>query len=82
MDVEDFIDLKKNSGEERRRAHDIFPALWISDLFMERVISNGEWTLFDPHEVPDLSECYGHDFVKKYTEYENNPNITKQKKKC
>ncbi|GKT35002.1 Ribonucleoside-diphosphate reductase subunit alpha, partial [Aduncisulcus paluster] len=48
MDIEDFIDLKKNSGEERRRAHDLFPALWINDLFMKRILADEHWTLFDP----------------------------------
>ena len=51
MDITDFIDLKKNSGEERRRAHDLFPSLWISDLFMERVLADEHWTLMDPYEV-------------------------------
>src|SRR5574344_739309 len=66
MDIMDFIDLKKNSGEERRRAHDLFPALWISDLFMERVLEDSHWTLFDPVEVKDLSEYFGEEFTKKY----------------
>ncbi len=78
MDIEDFIDLKKNSGEERRRAHDLFPALWINDLFMERVLSDGHWTLFDPYEVKDLAELTGDAFKARYEEYENDPNITKE----
>ena len=77
MDIIDFIDLKKNSGEERRRAHDLFPALWISDIFMERVLEDGHWTLFDPYEVKDLSECHGDEFKAKYIAYENDPSITK-----
>ena len=51
MDVSDFLDLRKNSGEERRRAHELFPALWINDLFMKRVKENGRWSLFDPAQV-------------------------------
>ncbi|MGJ0332948.1 ribonucleoside-diphosphate reductase subunit alpha [Aliarcobacter cryaerophilus] len=82
MDIMDFIDLKKNSGEERRRAHDLFPALWISDLFMERVLEDSHWTLFDPVEVKDLSEYFGEEFTKKYIAYENNDNITKNRIKA
>jgi len=77
MDIEDFIDLKKNSGEERRRAHDLFPALWISDLFMERILADETWTLFDPYEVKDLSTLSGEAFTKRYEEYENDESITK-----
>lgn len=79
MDIIDFIDLKKNSGEERRRAHDLFPALWISDLFMERVLEDSTWTLFDPVEVKDLSECYGEEFKTKYIAYENDDTKTKNR---
>jgi len=82
LDIEDFLDLKKNSGEERRRAHDLFPALWIPDLFMERVEKDEIWTLFDPYETPDLTDCYGDEFKKKYEEYEKNPNIVKRKIKA
>lgn len=82
MDIMDFIDLKKNSGEERRRAHDLFPALWISDLFMERVLEDSHWTLFDPVEVKDLSEYFGEEFTAKYIAYENNDNITKNRIKA
>jgi ribonucleoside-diphosphate reductase alpha chain len=77
MDIVDFIDLKKNSGEERRRAHDLFPALWISDLFMKRVMADEHWTLFDPYEVRDLSEINGEEFEKRYIEYENDDSKTK-----
>ncbi len=77
MDIVDFIDLKKNSGEERRRAHDLFPALWISDLFMQRVLEDSHWTLFDPYEVQDLATLSGEEFTKRYEEYEQNPDITK-----
>lgn len=79
MDIVDFIDLKKNSGEERRRAHDLFPALWISDLFMERVLEDSTWTLFDPVEVKDLSECFGEEFKAKYIAYENDDTKTKNR---
>jgi ribonucleoside-diphosphate reductase alpha chain len=82
MDVEDFIELKKNSGEERRRTHDLFPALWIPDLFMERVVADGSWTLFDPYEVKDLSELHGEEFRKRYEEYEQDEAITKDRMKA
>ncbi len=76
-DINDFLDIKKNSGEERRRAHDIFPALWIPDLFMQRVEDDGFWSLFDPYDTPDLSEIHSQEFEQRYLEYENNENITK-----
>ncbi len=82
IDINDFLDLRKNSGEERRRAHDLFPALWINDLFMKRVENNEIWTLFDPYDVPELSNLYGKEFEKKYFEYENNENIIKEKIKA
>lgn len=69
-DIFDFLDLKKNHGKEEMRARDLFYALWISDLFMERVENNEDWTLFCPHECPGLADCYGDDFVKLYTKYE------------
>jgi len=78
IDINDFIDLKKNSGEERRRAHDLFPALWIPDLFMKRAQNDENWTLFDPFETNDLHELYGEEFEKKYIEYEQNENIHKE----
>jgi len=82
MDIVDFIDLKKNSGEERRRAHDLFPSLWITDLFMERIMEDSHWTLFDPHEVKDLSECYGDEFKAKYIAYESDASVTKNQMKA
>ncbi len=82
MDIIDFIDLKKNSGEERRRAHDLFPALWISDLFMQRILEDSHWTLFDPFEVPDLAGLTGDEFIKRYEEYENDTTITKEQIKA
>ncbi len=82
MDIVDFIDLKKNSGEERRRAHDLFPALWITDLFMERIAEDSYWTLFDPYEVKDLSELHGEAFIERYLQYENDESITKERMKA
>ncbi len=79
MDIQDFLDLKKNSGEERRRTHDLFPAIWLNDLFMERASKDEIWTLFDPYEVSDLSTLHGEAFKKRYEEYENNPNIAKDR---
>jgi len=78
IDVREFLELKKNSGEERRRTHDLFPALWINDLFMKRAANDEMWTLFDPYEVPDLTECYGEEFEKKYIEYEQREDLTKE----
>ncbi|EAT99782.1 ribonucleoside-diphosphate reductase subunit alpha [Campylobacter curvus] len=77
MDVADFLDLRKNSGEERRRAHELFPALWINDLFMKRVRENGRWSLFDPAQVSDLCDLYGENFERRYEQYENEENIQK-----
>lgn len=77
-DIFDFIDLKKNSGEERRRAHDLFPALWIPDLFMKRVEEDGAWTLLDPHECQDLTNLHGEAFEKRYLEYERMEGIIKE----
>ena len=71
VDVKDFLDLKKNSGEERRRARDLFPALWLNDLFMKRVEGDATWTLFDPFEVRELTELYGEEFEKRYVELEH-----------
>jgi len=79
IDIKDFLELKKNSGEERRRAHDLFPALWINDLFMQRVKDNAIWTLFDPYEVSDLTGLYGEAFNKRYEEYEKRDDLTKEK---
>jgi len=71
-DVEDFLELKKNHGDEELKARDLFYALWISDLFMERVKSNSNWSLFCPHECPGLSDVYGDEFVALYEKYEDN----------
>lgn len=81
-DVQDFIDLRKNSGEERRRTHDLFPALWICDLFMKRVENDEYWTLFDPYQCPELTELYGDEFEKKYIEYEQSSSILKSRMKA
>lgn len=69
-DIEDFLDLRKNTGDERRRTHDTNTANWIPDLFMKRVIEDGEWTLFSPDETPDLHDLYGAAFEERYKEYE------------
>lgn len=70
IDIEGFLELRKNTGDERRRAHDTNTANWIPDLFMKRVKENGHWTLFSPDEVPDLHDLYGEAFEKRYLEYE------------
>ncbi len=70
LDIEDFLELRKNTGDERRRTHDMNTANWIPDLFMKRVMSNGTWTLFSPSDVPDLHDLYGKAFEKRYMEYE------------
>lgn len=70
-DVEEFLDLRKNTGDDRRRTHDMNTALWIPDLFMERVYEDGEWTLFSPDEVPGLHDLYGKAFKNAYLDYEN-----------
>lgn len=69
-DVEEFLELRKNTGDDRRRTHDMNTALWIPDLFMVRVRENGDWTLFSPDEVPDLHDQYGKAFETLYREYE------------
>ncbi|MGZ3874515.1 MAG: ribonucleoside-diphosphate reductase subunit alpha, partial [Mucilaginibacter sp.] len=69
-DVFEFLDLRKNHGKEEMRARDLFYALWVCDLFMERVESDGDWSLFCPHEAPGLHECWGKEFEALYTKYE------------
>ena len=69
-DIEDFLEMKKNHGDEDLKARDLFYALWICDLFMERVKENGKWSLFCPNECPGLSDIYGEKFVELYTQYE------------
>jgi len=68
--VFDFLELRKNTGKEEARARDLFYALWIPDLFMKRVESNGEWSLFCPNEAPGLQDVWGDEFEKLYTQYE------------
>lgn len=68
-DVESFLDLKKNHGDEELRARDLFYALWIPDLFMEKVKQDADWHLFCPHKCPGLADCYGEDFLKLYNKY-------------
>ena len=70
LDIEDFLDLRKNTGEERRRTHDMNTANWIPDLFMKRVAEEQQWTLFSPDEVSDLHELYGPEFETAYIAYE------------
>ncbi|SEO65934.1 ribonucleoside-diphosphate reductase subunit alpha [Mucilaginibacter sp. AW1-7] len=69
-DIFEFLDLRKNHGKEEMRARDLFYALWVSDLFMQRVEANEEWSLFCPHEAPGLADCFGDEFVALYTKYE------------
>lgn len=69
-DIEEFLDLRKNTGDERRRTHDMNTANWIPDLFMQRVAENKDWTLFSPNDVPDLHDLYGNAFTAAYTAYE------------
>ena len=59
VDIEEFLDLRKNTGDDRRRTHDMNTANWVPDLFMQRVEADGQWTLFSPDEVPDLHDLYG-----------------------
>ena len=70
LDIEEFLELRKNTGDERRRTHDMNTANWIPDLFMQRVIAGAEWTLFSPVDVPDLHEKSGRAFVEAYEAYE------------
>ncbi|HXU93480.1 MAG TPA: ribonucleoside-diphosphate reductase subunit alpha [Gallionella sp.] len=70
LDIEEFLDLRKNTGDDRRRTHDMNTANWIPDLFMKRVMEGSEWTLFSPSDVPDLHDKFGADFERAYTGYE------------
>jgi ribonucleoside-diphosphate reductase alpha chain len=71
LDIEEFLELRKNTGDDRRRTHDMNTANWIPDLFMKRVMENGEWTLFSPSDVPDLHDKFGKAFEKAYLAYES-----------
>ena len=70
LDIEDFLELRKNTGDERRRTHDMNTANWIPDLFMQRVMRKEKWTLFSPCDVPDLHDLYGKKFEERYKHYE------------
>lgn len=70
LDMEEFLELRKNTGDDRRRTHDMNTANWIPDLFMRRVMEKGEWTLFSPSSVPDLHDKFGIEFEKAYVAYE------------
>jgi len=70
LDIEEFLELRKNTGDDRRRTHDMNTANWIPDLFMKRVFEDGEWTLFSPSDVPDLHDLWGQAFESRYLEYE------------
>src|SRR5438067_740371 len=70
LDIEEFLELRKNTGDDRRRTHDMNTANWIPDLFMKRVMEAGEWTLFSPSDVPDLHDKWGKAFEQAYTRYE------------
>jgi len=70
LDMEEFLELRKNTGDDRRRTHDMNTANWIPDLFMRRVMEKGEWTLFSPNDVPDLHDKYGKAFETAYVAYE------------
>ena len=70
LDIEEFLELRKNTGDERRRTHDMNTANWIPDLFMKRVMENGDWTLFSPSDTPDLHDKYGRAFEEAYVGYE------------
>ena len=70
LDIEDFLDLRKNTGDDRRRTHDMNTSNWIPDLFMKRVSEEKDWTLFSPNDVPDLHDLYGKAFEERYCHYE------------
>ena len=76
-DIEDFLEMKKNHGDEEMKGRDLFYALWVSDLFMERVKNNGKWSLMCPHECPGLSDVYSDKFVELYEKYECEGKIRK-----
>jgi ribonucleoside-diphosphate reductase alpha chain len=71
LDIEEFLELRKNTGDDRRRTHDMNTANWIPDLFMKRVMEGGDWTLFSPSDVPDLHDKWGRKFEEAYTRYED-----------
>ncbi|MGR9073108.1 MAG: ribonucleoside-diphosphate reductase subunit alpha [Gammaproteobacteria bacterium] len=71
LDIEEFLELRKNTGDDRRRTHDMNTANWIPDLFMKRIAEEADWTLFSPEQVPDLHDLYGEAFETAYVEYES-----------
>ena len=75
LDIEDFLDLRKNTGDDRRRCHDMNTAVWISDDFMSAVINEEDWYLFDPSECPDLHETYAEEFTKTYNKYKEDADL-------
>lgn len=79
-DIFDFLNLRKNTGHEEERARDLFYALWIPDLFMGRVEEDGDWSLMCPHKSPGLSDCWGEEFDKLYTKYEEEGRFIRQVK--
>src|SRR5690606_10984203 len=70
LDIEEFLELRKNTGDDRRRTHDMNTANWVPDLFMKRVFQDGSWTLFSPNDVPDLHDLFGRAFEERYEHYE------------
>jgi len=76
-DIESFLEMKKNHGDEEQRARDLFYALWIPDLFMKRVHADADWTLLCPDQCPGLSDCYGEEFEKLYLKYEKEKLVKK-----
>lgn len=70
LDIQEFLELRKNTGDDRRRTHDMNTASWIPDLFMQRMLANEDWTLFSPNETPDLHELFGQAFEERYCFYE------------
>ena len=77
-DIEEFLELKKNHGDEESKCRDLFYALWLSDLFMERVVENKEWSLFCPDKCPGLSDCYGQEYKELFINYEKKKLYNKQ----
>jgi ribonucleoside-diphosphate reductase alpha chain len=77
-DIVEFLDLKKNQGDEELRSRDLFYALWVPDLFMKRIKENGKWSLFCPNECPNLSDVYGEKFEELYMKYESSPHLIRK----
>src|SRR5690606_34257319 len=79
-DIEEFLELRDNTGDEAQRAHNLNLANWIPDLFMKRVEADGMWSLFDPKELPELNDLYGEEFEKAYVKAEEERRYTRQVK--